>query len=164
MVTTCIIRWNDTRWPCVISSNDTRSIVTRSSFDNDERHVTAVRPITEAAHSWSYNTIHMMHNSECDLQLWRTEVKNVAWGCSPSATFSTNVYHIWLSYDQLWAVLLIGWNAVKWCWALSYVHRLTVTWGDIIMLNVAQTTSVLSYDQPLAYNMIFSRFLTSINK
>ena len=36
-----------------------RSTVTRSSFDNDfdndERHVTAFRPISEAAHSWSYD-------------------------------------------------------------------------------------------------------------
>ena len=35
--------------------NDTRSTVTRSSFDNDKRHVTAFRPISEAAHSWSYD-------------------------------------------------------------------------------------------------------------
>ena len=28
---------------------------TRSAFDNDECHVTAFRPIIEAAHSWSYD-------------------------------------------------------------------------------------------------------------
>jgi len=31
--------------------NDTRSTVTRRSFDNDQLHVTAFRPISEAAHS-----------------------------------------------------------------------------------------------------------------
>ena len=37
--------------------NDTRSTVTRRwSFDNDKRHVTACRPISEAAHSWSYDS------------------------------------------------------------------------------------------------------------
>jgi len=29
--------------------------VTHSAFDNDECHVTAFRPISEAAHSWSYD-------------------------------------------------------------------------------------------------------------
>ena len=53
----CIIRWNDTRWPCIISSNDTRSTVTRWSFDTDQRHVMAFWPISEAAHSWSYDKI-----------------------------------------------------------------------------------------------------------
>ena len=28
---------------------------TRSSFDNDERHMMAFRPVSEAAHSWSYD-------------------------------------------------------------------------------------------------------------
>jgi len=28
------------------------------SFDNDKRHVTAFRPISEAARSWSYDNIH----------------------------------------------------------------------------------------------------------
>ena len=35
--------------------NASRSTVTRSAFDNDECHVTAFRPISEAAHSWSYD-------------------------------------------------------------------------------------------------------------
>ena len=35
--------------------NDTRSTVTRWSFDNVKRHVTAFRPISEAAHNWSYD-------------------------------------------------------------------------------------------------------------
>jgi len=41
----------------VYSSIGTResSTVTRSAFDNDQRNVTAFRPISEAAHSWSYN-------------------------------------------------------------------------------------------------------------
>jgi len=29
---------------------------TRSAFDNGECHVTAFRPISEAAHSWSYES------------------------------------------------------------------------------------------------------------
>jgi len=33
------------------------STVTRSAFDNDECHVTAFRPICDAAHSWSYDNI-----------------------------------------------------------------------------------------------------------
>ena len=37
--------------------NDTRSTVTRWSFDNDQRHVTAFRPISEAAHSWPYDNV-----------------------------------------------------------------------------------------------------------
>ena len=28
---------------------------TRSSFNNDERHMMAFRPVSEAAHSWSYD-------------------------------------------------------------------------------------------------------------
>ena len=35
--------------------NVARTIVTRSSFDNDERHVTAFWPINEAVHSWPYD-------------------------------------------------------------------------------------------------------------
>jgi len=49
--------------------NDTRSTVTRRSFDNDKRHVTAFRPISEAAHSWSYDNIRMMHGSEWDMEM-----------------------------------------------------------------------------------------------
>ena len=33
------------------------STATRSAFDNDECHVTAFRPISETAHSWSYDKI-----------------------------------------------------------------------------------------------------------
>jgi len=40
--------------------NDTRSTVTRWSFDNDRCHVTAFRPISEAAHSWSYDKTYIM--------------------------------------------------------------------------------------------------------
>jgi len=39
----------------VYHCNDTQSTVTHGSFDNDERHVTVFRPISEAAHSWSYD-------------------------------------------------------------------------------------------------------------
>jgi len=61
-------------------------------------------------------------------------LENVARWSRPSATFSTEGHHIWLSYDQLWAASLIGRNAVTWRWALSYyVHRFTVTRCDIIM-------------------------------
>ena len=38
---------------------DTLSTVTRWSFDNDERHVTAFRPVSEAARSWSYDNRQM---------------------------------------------------------------------------------------------------------
>ena len=63
----------------VYHSNDTRSTVTRWSFDNDQRHVTAFRPISEVAHSWLY-----------DNQIWRPSVKKVALGLRPRATFSTS--------------------------------------------------------------------------
>ena len=36
-----------------------------------------------------------------------------------------------LSYDQLWAASLIGRNVFTWRWALSYVHRFTVTWCSL---------------------------------
>jgi len=42
--------------------NDTRSTMTRLSFDNDQRHVTAFRPISEAAHSWSYDNTLCTYN------------------------------------------------------------------------------------------------------
>ena len=32
---------------------------TRSALDNGEYHVTAFRPISEVAHSWSYTTIYL---------------------------------------------------------------------------------------------------------
>jgi len=32
--------------------------VTRSSFDIDECHVTAFRPVSEVTHSWSYDNMH----------------------------------------------------------------------------------------------------------
>ena len=35
--------------------NDTRSTMTRWSFHNDQRHMTAFQPISEAAHSSSYD-------------------------------------------------------------------------------------------------------------
>ena len=41
-----------------------------------------------------------------------------------------------LSHDQLWAASLIGRNAVTWRWALSYVHRFTVTPFDITMSDI----------------------------
>ena len=50
-------------------------------------------------------------------------------------TFIVNSICI-LSYDQLWAALLTGRNAVTWRWALSYVHRFTVTRCDLIMSRV----------------------------
>ena len=46
---------------------------------------------------------------------------------------STPPQHVILSYDQLRAASLIGWNAVTWRWALSYVHHFTVTRCDNIM-------------------------------
>ena len=42
----------------------------------------------------------------------------------------------WLSYDQLWATSLIGRNAVTWHWALSYVHRFTISPFDIIVSDI----------------------------
>jgi len=64
----CILRLHlvNVTWPCVIMTNghvtvyhynDTRSTVARWSFDNDQRHVTAFRPIRDAAHSWSHDKI-----------------------------------------------------------------------------------------------------------
>ena len=38
--------------------HDTRSAVTRWSFNNDQRHVTAIRPVSEAAHIWSYDKLY----------------------------------------------------------------------------------------------------------
>jgi len=38
----------------------------RSSFDNDECHVTACRPISEAAHSWSYDKMPLAAKMACD--------------------------------------------------------------------------------------------------
>jgi len=38
--------------------NDTRSTMTRWSFDNDERHVMAFRPVGEAADSLLYDNRH----------------------------------------------------------------------------------------------------------
>ena len=46
---------NNLKCMTVYHCNDTRLTVTRWSFDNDERHVTAFRPISEAARSWSYD-------------------------------------------------------------------------------------------------------------
>ena len=42
--------------------NDTRSTVTRWSFDNDKPHVTAFRPISETANSWSYDNKQWRHS------------------------------------------------------------------------------------------------------
>ena len=58
--------------------NGTRSTVTWYCWSYDQRHVTPFRPISEAAHSWSY-----------DNQIWWPEVENVAFGLRPRATFST---------------------------------------------------------------------------
>jgi len=41
--------------------------VTRRSFHNDKRHVTAFRPISEAAHSWSYDYFSGHGTCTCDL-------------------------------------------------------------------------------------------------
>jgi len=46
-------------WLCNIAMSHSRP-PTRSSFDNDERHVTAFQPISEAAHSWSYDNTHWL--------------------------------------------------------------------------------------------------------
>jgi len=37
--------------------NDTQLTVMHWSFDNDKRHMTAFRPISEAAHSWTYDNV-----------------------------------------------------------------------------------------------------------
>ena len=39
------------------------------TVDNAQSHVTAFRPISEAARSWSDDNIQMMHGSECDMQI-----------------------------------------------------------------------------------------------
>jgi len=38
--------------------------------------------------------IQMIHSSECDIKYDEPEVQNVARGCRPSATFSTEGHHI----------------------------------------------------------------------
>jgi len=42
--------------------------------------------LSDSHHTWNHN-IQMMYGSECDIQIWWTEVENVARGCSPGATF-----------------------------------------------------------------------------
>ena len=85
-------------WPCIIiminshvTIYHTRSIATHWSFDNDKCHITAFRPISEAAHSWSY-----------DNQTWWTEGENVSLGLCPCVTFSTSttVHHLYV--NQKW--------------------------------------------------------------
>ena len=51
-----------------LASSDFCLFPSHSAFDNDECHVMVFRPISEAAHSWSYNSIQMMHGSESDIQ------------------------------------------------------------------------------------------------
>ena len=60
----CIILWNDTRWRCIISLNDTRSMVTRWLVDNDQRHVMAFWPLSEAAGQSVIRQYQMMHASQ----------------------------------------------------------------------------------------------------
>ena len=50
-------------WPCDVAM---------LQFDNDERHVTAFRPVSEAARIWSCDNTQMIHGSECDIQIWWT--------------------------------------------------------------------------------------------
>jgi len=108
-------------WLCVIimindhvtvyNYNDTRSTVTRWSYDNDQRHVTAFRPISEAAHSWSCDNIQMMHG--VDIEIWWTKVENVARGRSLSATFATEGHHISMSHERPCFICFVVWPSTS---------------------------------------------------
>jgi len=81
--------------------NDTRSTVTRSSFDNDKRHVTAFRPISEAAHSWSYD--------KCISQMRPTATDRMVWSvCMLVASVSTAKQLNRLSCHSGWGLTPVG--------------------------------------------------------
>jgi len=67
-----------------------------------------------------------------------TKVENVTWGCNLSATFSTEVHHIWLSHDQLRAALLIGQNAVK--FDIHHYRMMNVSTVDRVTLQCCTVT------------------------
>jgi len=76
--------------------NDTWLTLTRWSFDNDKRHVTAFRPISEAAHSWSFD------NLSCSLSK----------RCCPVLTILLKILHgTWQwnarSFSHSWPVVLL---------------------------------------------------------
>jgi len=56
----CSVTWSQST---VRHCNDARSTVTGSSFNNDERHVTPFRPISEAARSLSCDNELGLHNA-----------------------------------------------------------------------------------------------------
>jgi len=96
-----------------------------------------------------------------------TKVENVTWGCNLSATFSTEVHHIWLSHDQLRAALLIGQNAVKFdihhyrMMNVSTVDRVTlqcctVTW----LCNIAMSHGHMTMHHVVYYNITYNQNVT----
>ena len=89
--------------------NDTRSTVTRLSFDNDQRHGTAFRPISEAAHSWSYDKT-TYDTSINDTIIYRDNTSNLRkmfayylwpWLGPPLATLYTSDFIVLLAAPPL---------------------------------------------------------------
>jgi len=88
--------------------NDTRSTVTRWSFDNDKPHVTAFRPISETANSWSYDSKQWRHS-------WSTTPTQIPalWLAATSCATSQKNEHVyfWLQSHRscitvaLWTTL-----------------------------------------------------------
>jgi len=92
----------------------------RWTYDNAQRHVTAFKPVSEAAHSWSY-----------DNQIWKNTRLKILHSCDifnlVSIIFGCGT-HYRASAVPRYTVI-----HPEWCWALPYVHRFMVTRCDIIM-------------------------------
>ena len=73
---------------------------TRSSFDNDECHVTAFQPISEAAHSWSYDIVYCMHLQHCSVAWSRWRIR---YHCNRGVTVTIG--------DTRWQLSLLYFNA-----------------------------------------------------
>ena len=137
-------------------SRDTRSTVTRWSFDNAQRHVTAFRPISEAADSWSYhNTFFLVSpcrptrimNALCigPLYLWMNEW---VFNSSTQIQYSKN------SKEQ---------NCVDWTERLKEHIQVTTVLKDTLMkkhtalkLNISLTpkSQTFASDKSLVWDLI----------
>ena len=91
------------------------------SWSDDNSHLTAFRAVSEAARSWSDDNSHVTafraiseaaRSWSDDKEIGRPLVEHVTLGLRPRVTCSTSGRHISLSSDQLRAVSLIGRNAV----------------------------------------------------
>ena len=58
--------------------NIEQSTVMRSAFDNAECYLTAFRPISEAAHSWSYDKITFTISSDVNFSQWSKHVISIS--------------------------------------------------------------------------------------